>query len=116
MERHSEDATDCEVVYSTGCITMSGEIDIANATVTGRRMCAHLTPGNVVVDCRAVTFLDAAGLHMLAQLGVAAIAAGAVVSLRCSPAVTETLNLCDVRELPGLVLDRDDHESPGSPL
>jgi anti-anti-sigma factor len=113
MERSSEDAIDCEVVCSTGCITVSGEIDIANATVIGRRLRAHLTPRNVVVDCRAVSFLDVAGFRMFAQLGIEAIAAGAVVCVRCSPAMTETLNLCGMRDLPGLVLDRDDHDSPG---
>jgi anti-anti-sigma factor len=115
MERHSEDAVDCEVVCFTGCITVSGEIDIANATVIGRRLRAHVAAGNVVADCRAVGFVDVAGLRMFARLGVAAIAAGTVVRVRCSPAITEMLYLCSVRELPGLVLERDDHDCPGSP-
>ena len=70
------------------------------------------------MDCRDVTFLDVGGLRMLARVGAAATAAGAVVRLRCSPAVTETLSVCGLREIPGLVLDLDldldDHDSPGS--
>jgi anti-anti-sigma factor len=115
MERYSDDAVVCEVVCSDGRITVSGEIDIANATVIGRRLRALLTPGTVLVDCRAVSFIDVAGLRMFAELGGAARAAGAVVRVLCSPAMTETFDLCGLRELPGLMLDRDDHDSPGSP-
>src|SRR3954469_1470441 len=107
MERRSEDVTGREVVWSGGCITVSGDIDSANAPVIEQQMCALLGAGSVVVDCRAVTFLAVAGLRMLAQLGVAAIAVGAVVHLRCSRCVTETFSLCGMRELPGLVLDLD---------
>jgi len=113
MEWRSEDATECEVVCSPGCIAVSGEIDIANATMIGRRIRARLTPGRVMVDCRAVTFVDVAGFRMLTELGIAAIAAGAVIYLRCSPAVMGMVHLFG-RPLPGLVLDRDDYDSPES--
>jgi anti-anti-sigma factor len=115
MERRSEDTTGGEVVWSAGRITVSGEIDFANATMIGRQLRDLLAPGSVVVDCRAVTFLDVAGLRMLAGLGAAAIDAGTVVRLCCSPAVTKTMNLCGLRELRGLILDRDDHDRPESP-
>jgi anti-anti-sigma factor len=111
----SEELTGGEVVWSAGCITVSGEIDSANARVIGRRMVALLIPGSIVVDCREVTFLDAAGLRMFADLGRAAIDVGAVVHLQSSPAVTETIKLCGVQELPGLVLDRDDADGPRTP-
>jgi anti-anti-sigma regulatory factor len=112
MEQHTEDATGGEVERSPGGITVSGAIDIANATVIGERMCALLTSGKVVVDSRTVTFLDVAGVRMLARFGLAALARGAVVCVRCSSAITETLAVCGVRELPGLQLD---HGGPGSP-
>lgn len=105
MERHVEDLTGCEMAWSAGSITISGEIDAANAPVIEQRMRALLSAGNVVVDCRAVTFLDVAGLRMLAQLGVVATALSAVVRVLCSPTVTATVNLCGPHELCGLVLD-----------
>src|SRR5512142_3131736 len=100
MERHSDDATDCEVVCSPGHISVSGEIDIANAAAIGRRIRAAMVAERLVVDCRAVTFLDVAALRMLTHLGAAARATGTVVCLRCSPAVAEMLDLCGLRELP----------------
>jgi anti-anti-sigma factor len=114
MDRRSEDATGCQVGWPARCFTVSGEIDSVNAPMIEGRIRAFLSAGDVVVDCRAVTFLDVAGLRMLARTGVAAIAAGAVVRLQCSPAVTETLDVCGMRELPGVVLDLDDDDSPGS--
>ena len=114
MERRPEDSTGCEVAWSVGYITVSGEIDAANAAVIERRIRALINAGDVVVDCSAVTFLDVAGLRVLARTGVAAIDAGVVVRLRCSPAVTETLEVCGMRELPGVVLDLDDDDTPGS--
>ena len=103
------------MVWSGDAITVSGAVDAANATAIGRRMRALLTPGDVVADCRAVTFIDVAGCRMLAELGLAALAVGAVVCLRCSPAVTRALDVCGIRDLPGVVIDRDDTTGPGGP-
>src|SRR5690242_9236071 len=114
MEQQTEVLTGCEVVWSVGCLTVSGEIDMANAPVIEQRIRALLAMGNILVDCRAVTFLDVAGFRMLTRVGVAAIAADMIVRLRCSPRVLETLQLCGVREIPGVVLDRDNHDGPGS--
>jgi anti-anti-sigma factor len=114
MEWHSEQLAGCELAWSAGSITMSGEIDAADAPMIENVLRTLLGAGSFVVDCRAVTFIDVAGLRMIAQVGVAATAVGAVVGLHCSPAVTETLNLCGLHELPGLVLTRDDHDSAGS--
>jgi anti-anti-sigma factor len=116
MERRSEDSAGREVVRSAEGVTLSGDIDEANVPEIERRLCAVLEAGDVVVDGRAVTFLDVAGLRMLARVGVAAAAAGAVVRMRCSPAMTETFNVCGVRELPGLKMERewDDHDGAGS--
>nr|WP_296065374.1 STAS domain-containing protein [uncultured Actinoplanes sp.] len=93
---------------------MSGEIDAATAPVIEQRVRGLLSAGDVVVDCRAVTFLDVAGLRMFARIGDAAVTTGAVMRLLCSPAVIETFDVCGVRELPGVVLNPDDHDSPGS--
>jgi len=114
MEQQTEVLTGCEVVWSVGCLTVSGEIDLANASVIEQRIRALLGTGNILVDCRAVTFLDVAGFRMLTRVGVAAIAADTIVRLRCSPRVLEMLQLCGVREIPGVVLDRDNHDGPGS--
>jgi anti-anti-sigma regulatory factor len=85
-----------------------------NAPMIEQRIRALLGGGNVVVDCRVVAFLDVAGLRMLARVGIAAVTAGTVLRLRCSPAMMEMLNVCGVRELPGLELDLDDHDGPGA--
>ena len=114
MERQSEVLTGCEVVWSVGCLTISGEIDLANAPMIGQRIRALMGVEHVVVDCRAVTFLDVAGLRMFHRMGAAAVAADTVVRLRYSPVVTETLTLCGVREIPGVVLDQDDHDGGGT--
>jgi anti-anti-sigma factor len=114
MERQSEVLAGCEVVWSTGWIMVSGAIDLASAPALERRLRALVGPGELVVDCRSVTFLDVAGLRMLAGLGDLARAGGTTVCLHCSPEMTEMLTLCGVRELPGVALRPENDDSPGS--
>jgi anti-anti-sigma factor len=114
MEQQSEILAGCEVVWSPGVITMSGVIDMANAPAIERHMRGLIRSGDLVVDCRSITFLDVAGFRLLAQVGVMAMAAGATVCLQCSQVVTEMLTLCGVREIPGVVLKHEDHDRPGS--
>ena len=114
MKQQSEVLAGCEVEWSAGWIKVTGEIDVANAPVIELRIRALLEAGDVVVDCGPVTFVDVAALRMLARVGNAAAAVSTVVRLRCSPVITETLALFDPCELPGMVLDRDDFDSPGS--
>jgi len=114
MKRQSEVLAGCEVVWTPGLITLSGEIDVANAPALEQRMRALVGPEELVLDCRSVTFLDVAGFRMLAEVGLMAMAAGTTVCLQCSPVVTEMLNLCGVRELPGVALEHDSDESAGS--
>ena len=114
MERQSEVLAGCEAEWSAGWIAVSGAIDAASAPGLGQRLRALVGPGQLDVDCRSVTFLDVAGLRMLAEVGATAHAVGATVCLQCSPAVTEMLTLCGVRELPGVALKHGSHDSPGS--
>lgn len=111
MGWQSEVLIGCELLWSAGCIRVCGDIDLANASAVERRIRALIGLEDLIVDCREVTFVDAAGIRMLARVGAAAVAAGANVRLRCSPVVIETLKLCYVRELPGLTLDRGSHDS-----
>jgi anti-anti-sigma factor len=114
MKQQSEMLAGCEVAWSPGLITMSGVIDMANASAIERHMRGLIHSGDLVVDCRSITFLDVAGSRLLAEVGVMAIAAGATVCLQCSQVVTEMLNLCGVREIPGVVLKHENHDRPGS--
>lgn len=114
MEQQSEVLAGCEVVWSPGRIRFSGAIDMANAPALGRRLRALLGPGQLAVDCRSVTFLDVAGLRMLAEVGLAALAANGTVCLQCSPVVTDMLDLCGVRELPGVALEHGSKDGSGS--
>jgi anti-anti-sigma factor len=114
MEQQSEILAGCEVVSSSGVITMSGVIDMANASAIERHMRGLIRSGDLVVDCRSITFLDVAGSRLLAEVGVMAMAAGATVCLQCSQVVTEMLTLCGVREIPGVVLEHESHNRPGS--
>jgi anti-anti-sigma factor len=114
MEQQSEILAGCEVVWSSGVITMCGVIDMANASAIERHMRGLIRSGDLVVDCRSITFLDVAGFRLLAAVGVMAMAAGATVCLQCSQVVTEMLTLCGVREIPGVALEHEDHDRPGS--
>jgi anti-anti-sigma factor len=114
MERRSEDASGCEVAWSAGCVTVSGEIDISNATVVGQRMSSALNSGDLVVDLRAVSFLDVAGFRMLTRLGAEAAGSGVAVRVRCSRAVIEMMRLYGMSEVPGLHLDCGGHDGPES--
>lgn len=108
MERRSEILEGCELVWSDDGIVLTGEIDPANVTLVEERVLPLIADPVTVIDCRTVTFLDAAGIRMLARLGSAALGANAVVRVRCSAPVTMSLRLCGFDELPGLSLIHED--------
>ena len=50
-------------------IRLTGEIDLANAHLIGRRIVAHVVDaGAVLIDLTAVSFLDSAGVRLLDTL------------------------------------------------
>ena len=54
---------------SASIVTLSGEIDLANAPTIGREIVAHMTEsGAVLIDLTAVSFLDSAGVRLLDAL------------------------------------------------
>ena len=108
MERRSEILEGCELVWSDDGIVLTGEIDPANVTLVEERVLPLIADPVTVIDCRSVTFLDAGGVRMLTRFGAAALSANTVVRVRCSPAVTMTLQLCGFEELPGLVLTAEE--------
>jgi anti-anti-sigma factor len=74
------------------CLRISGELDVSNAAV----LAAELDEAITVVDCSAVSFIDAAALHVLLR---APSAGGSPVELR-SPSRA-------VRRIMHLLADRD---------
>jgi anti-sigma B factor antagonist len=65
--------TDDNVMYSkmgrADLVSLTGEIDLANAPTIGREIVAHMTEsGAVLIDLTAVSFLDSAGVRLLDAL------------------------------------------------
>jgi anti-anti-sigma factor len=52
-------------------VTLSGEVDMSNATSVRQRIADSVTPDDtaLVVDLSPVSFIDSAGLHALIELG-----------------------------------------------
>lgn len=122
MDRQITSTAGCAVAWTDGAVGVAGEVDRANVHLVehriragigdwagGERVIDTVPTGEAatVLDCTAVTFLDAAGVRMLARLGAAALAAGAVLTVLASPAVLLTVRLCGEPDLPGLVLRGD---------
>src|SRR5262245_35289100 len=112
----SELLAGCMVTWTDGRITLSGDIDELNADAIADRMCARMTGGNTIstVDLTGVTFFSAAGIRMLAKIGVAARHRDAIVHVTCSPKVWRIVALCGGSALPGLVLDQAGRHDPGA--
>jgi anti-sigma B factor antagonist len=52
-------------------VTLSGEVDMSNATSVRQRIADSVTPDDtaLVVDLAPLSFIDSAGLHALIELG-----------------------------------------------
>src|SRR5689334_14789802 len=94
-----------EEASSIATVVLAGAIEGSNAAVIEERIRAHLGAHGVTVDGTAVDFLDVAGLRMIIRIGVAAVAQRTLVRLQCSPAILLVMALCDVSDIPGIVLE-----------
>jgi anti-anti-sigma factor len=108
----SESLAGCMVTWSDAQVALSGEIDELNADTVADRLCAGLAGPVMVVDLTAVRFFSAAGVRMLAKLGVAASGVDAIAHVTCSSAVWRIMDVCGGTDLPGLVLDRTGDGAP----
>jgi anti-sigma B factor antagonist len=65
----SHDTVRCTRRGSASIVTLSGEIDLANAPTIGREIVAVVQgDGAVLIDLTAVSFLDSAGVRLLDAL------------------------------------------------
>ena len=72
----------------TTVVTAAGEIDMATAPKL--RECLETTEGNVVVDLRAVSFLDSSGIGVFVDAQEHLSEAGGNLVLRKSQAIVRT--------------------------
>jgi anti-anti-sigma factor len=72
----------------TTVVTAAGEIDMA--TAPRLRECLLTTEGNVVVDLRAVSFLDSSGIGVLADAQGRLAKGGGNLALRKPQAIVRT--------------------------
>ena len=82
-------------------VSLRGEIDLANAPAIGRQIVAHMTgAGAVLIDLRAVSFLDSAGVRLLDALVGDLDDHGKAIRLVVgeSGAARMTLQLCAFRD------------------
>jgi anti-sigma B factor antagonist len=79
-----------------GVVEASGEVDIATVPALREAISEHIVVGrtNLLVDLRAVTFLDSTGLGVLVGASKAAQGAGGSLRLVCdSPRVLRLLRI-----------------------
>jgi anti-sigma B factor antagonist len=83
-------------------VVPSGELDVATCDLLAARLDELWTAGwtDVVLDLRALTFIDSSGLHLLIDHHRRACAAGARFSIiDGSPPVRRVLRLCGLHEV-----------------
>jgi len=86
---------------SAELVRLAGEIDMANAPDIGRAIATHTTAaGAVLIDLRAVSFLDSAGVRLLDALAGDLAAHGTPFRLVVGErgAARMTLQLCAFRD------------------
>ena len=68
-------------------VSLTGEIDVRNATEIGDRLCDLIDDGHdtIIVECSAVTFVESRGLAMMARVQRSADDAGCRLSWRTLP-------------------------------
>ncbi len=77
-------------------ITLTGELDAANAEDFGRFVTAHIHPGRAVhVDLSALVFFGTAGFSALHMVNVSCAAAGIPWTVSASEPVARVLRICD---------------------
>jgi anti-sigma B factor antagonist len=89
-------------------VVLSGQLDAATAPGVRARLEAHVdaAPSRLVIDLRAVEFMDCSGLGALIAAAHRLHPAGGVVALRHPrPIVRRLLRVCNVGDEPGLSID-----------
>lgn len=89
-------------------VVLAGELDVATAPVVRGVLDPHVAaaPARLVIDLRCVEFMDCSGLTPLMEAARSVHAAGGVVALRHpGRSVRRLLEVCNVREVPGLSVE-----------
>jgi anti-anti-sigma factor len=83
--------------------SLSGEIDLANASAIGRELLGHALESlsrTLVLDCSALTFVDSSGIDMLVQLG--RLSERRVELVNVPPDVARTFEICGLAAMFGI--------------
>jgi anti-sigma B factor antagonist len=102
---------------TTATVAVSGEIDIANASQFRACLTGCLTDGcaDIIIDMQDLTFMDASGVSVLAEVSQLAEAGGGHLTVQKPPPIVRK-----ILHITGLatiiqVTDRDSHlEPPGA--
>lgn len=89
-------------------VVLAGELDLATAPVVHAALDPHVAaaPVRLVIDLRLVEFMDCSGLKPLIAAARDVHATGGVVALRHpGRTVRRLLEVCNVAEVPGLVVE-----------
>ena len=99
-----------EVAGPQAELTLAGELDLATVAPLAEqlRSLAHSATEQVVIDLRALDFVDSSGITVLVRAAGLFANRGAHIVLRHpQPRVRRVLDICRIGEIPGIVLGED---------
>lgn len=98
------------VALRAGEVWASGDIDSASAPLLAEALAPMIARGGVVrIDAHRVTFMDAAGAHVLADTAKAIGSGGRLVLLRPSRPVTRVLEILGIEHCMDVEIPPDRH-------
>jgi anti-anti-sigma factor len=93
--------TRCALYRDGAVLRLVGDIDLANWTRVGSRVAAEVGAGVVTLDLTEVHYFGAAGVRVVLT-GFGARSSGAVLEVRCAPAVFRVMRISGLLGTDGL--------------
>jgi anti-anti-sigma factor len=96
----ADSPTRCSVRRDGSVLHLLGDIDVGNWATVRERVAAEVGSGVRTLDLTAVRYFGAAGVRAVLD----ARPSGAVLTVRCAPAVYRVMRISDLLDAEGLVV------------
>jgi anti-anti-sigma factor len=84
---------------------VSGELDLASARAFEQALTSADEPGDLVLDCSGLLFMDSQGVRSLLVAAAGRPAGGSLVLQHLNPEVRRIADLVQLGEAPGITLE-----------
>ena len=88
-----------------GAWAVVGELDLATAPILERELASEASPGDLLLDCSDLAFMDSQGVRSLLVVAGARPAGGRLVLLHLTPEVRRIADLVHLGSAPTIAVE-----------